>query len=178
MGLFSFLKNAGAKIFGSKRRETATVTTPEAPKAEPSKADVEAAMARDLESLVRGLGLGVDNLNVDFNSDIDTATIYGTVDTVEEQEKVILAVGNVDGVASVDERIQVRAEGTTTRSVLPEQNTASRFYTVKKGDTLWKIATEMYGDGTKHASIFEANRPMLKSPDAIYPDQVLRIPNA
>jgi len=53
---------------------------------------------------------------------------------------------------------------------------ASKFYTVERGDTLSKIAKEFYGDGSKYPAIFEANKPMLKSADLIYPGQVLRIP--
>ena len=51
------------------------------------------------------------------------------------------------------------------------------FYTVKKGDNLWKISEHFYKNGAKHAVIFEANRPMLTHPDKIYPGQVLRIPD-
>lgn len=47
---------------------------------------------------------------------------------------------------------------------------------MKSGDTLSKIAKDMYGDADKYPQIFEANKPMLKDPDKIYPGQVLRIP--
>ena len=49
-------------------------------------------------------------------------------------------------------------------------------YTVAKGDTLSKIAKEHYGNANKYPVIFEANKPMLKDPDEIYPGQRLRIP--
>ena len=49
-------------------------------------------------------------------------------------------------------------------------------YTVAKGDTLSKIAKEFYGEANKYHQIFEANKPMLKDPDKIYPGQMLRIP--
>lgn len=52
----------------------------------------------------------------------------------------------------------------------------SQFYTVKAGDTLSAIAKQVYGNANLYNKIFEANKPMLKSPDKIYPGQVLRIP--
>jgi nucleoid-associated protein YgaU len=47
---------------------------------------------------------------------------------------------------------------------------------VVRGDTLSKIAKQFYGDAMKYPAIFEANKPMLKHPDKIYPGQMLRIP--
>jgi nucleoid-associated protein YgaU len=49
-------------------------------------------------------------------------------------------------------------------------------YTVTSGDTLSKIAKAHYGDAMKHPQFFEANKPMLKDPDRIYPGQLLRLP--
>lgn len=49
-------------------------------------------------------------------------------------------------------------------------------YTVKSGDTLSAISKQVYGNANLYNKIFEANKPMLKSPDKIYPGQVLRIP--
>ena len=45
-----------------------------------------------------------------------------------------------------------------------------------KGDNLSKISKMHYGDPNKYMTIFEANKPMLKHPDKIYPGQMLRIP--
>ena len=60
----------------------------------------------------------------------------------------------------------------------PERKPAAEpvFHTVVKGDTLWKISEKTLGSGARYKEIFEANRPMLKDPDKIYPGQVLRIP--
>uniref|UniRef100_UPI003D0E461F LysM peptidoglycan-binding domain-containing protein n=1 Tax=Roseibium sp. TaxID=1936156 RepID=UPI003D0E461F len=78
---------------------------------------------------------------------------------------LILAAGNVLGVAKVEEDISVASSE-------PEAN----FHTVVKGDTLWKISEKAYGNGARYQAIFEANRPMLSDPDKICPGQVLRIP--
>jgi nucleoid-associated protein YgaU len=43
------------------------------------------------------------------------------------------------------------------------------------GDTLWKIADRMYGDGSKYIKIFEANTDVLEHPDRIFPGQELVI---
>ena len=53
---------------------------------------------------------------------------------------------------------------------------ASSTYTVQSGDTLWKIAETVYGDGSEHKKIFEANQDLLESPDRIFPGQELTIP--
>jgi nucleoid-associated protein YgaU len=53
---------------------------------------------------------------------------------------------------------------------------AEQFHEVKKGDTLWKIAEQYYGDGSLYMKIFEANRNILKDPNLIKVGQKLRIP--
>jgi nucleoid-associated protein YgaU len=47
---------------------------------------------------------------------------------------------------------------------------------VKKGETLWKIAEQYYGDGSLYKKIFEANQDILSNPDLIKVGQKLRIP--
>jgi nucleoid-associated protein YgaU len=91
--------------------------------------------------------------------------VGGGVADQASREKVILALGNVSGVAAVEDAIK-------PAQAAPE----ARMHTVKKGDTLWAIAKAQYGDGSRYTVIFEANRPMLEPPDKIYPGQVLRIP--
>jgi len=51
-----------------------------------------------------------------------------------------------------------------------------RVYVVELGDSLSKIAKEVYGDGSRWPEIFEANKDKISSPSRIYPGQELRIP--
>ncbi|MEM1124129.1 MAG: peptidoglycan-binding protein LysM, partial [Bacteroidota bacterium] len=116
-----------------------------------------------LKGVVNSLGLDVEDLDVNY--DDDTVTVYGSVDSQADKEKIILALGNVAGVAAVDDRMVVES---------PEPEAV--FYEVKKGDSLSKIAKAHYGDAMKYKELFAANQPMLKDPNKIYPGQVLRIP--
>jgi len=50
-------------------------------------------------------------------------------------------------------------------------------HTVKKGETLGKIAKHYYGNAMNYKEIFNANSVVLKNPDTIFPGQELVIPN-
>jgi nucleoid-associated protein YgaU len=154
MGLFDFVLNAGKKLFGPGDAEAAKSADPE----------VLTKRSAALENEIKSLGLEVEGLKVKMAG--DTAHVRGKVKTQADREKVVLALGNVEGVARVDDGgLEVTSPGG-----------AARMYTVQKGDTLSKIAKEHYGDANKYQAIFEANRPMLAHPDKIYPGQVLRVP--
>ncbi len=151
MGLFSFIKNAGAKVFGIGK------TTEEETK------ELAEQKADKLRSAIEAMGFNVTDLDIEVDG--DTVVVYGEAENQETKEKVVLLVGNTEGVANVDDRMDVAVE-----------EAIAQFYTVVKGDTLGKIAKEFYGNAMKYPVIFEANKPMLTHPDKIYPGQVLRIP--
>lgn len=123
----------------------------------------EAQAAESLKEHVAKVGLGNPNIQVSVEGDKVIAS--GEVASQEEKEKILLALGNVAGVSSVEDKI-------TVAQAAPE----ARFVTVKKGDTLSAIAKAEYGNANAYMKIFEANKPMLSHPDKIYPGQVLRIP--
>lgn len=162
MGLFSFIKNAGAKIFGIGKTdaEEAAEASADAAKA---KLKRETAAANNLEETINDLQLEVTGLNVHIVD--DRATIKGMAYNQATREKVILVVGNSNGIATVDDQMTVEHKE-------PE----AQFHTVVSGDTLGKIAKTYYGNAMKYPVIFDANKPMLTDPDKIYPGQVLRIP--
>jgi nucleoid-associated protein YgaU len=151
MNLINFVMSAGEKL-GLVKAEK-----------EESQDVANLRKAEALSQHVQRLKLTIDDLQVDFNDGL--ATVHGKAATQSEREKVILAIGNTEGVAQVDDRIEVAAA---------EQQ--ATYHTVESGDTLSKIAKAHYGNPMKYPVIFEANKPMLTDPDKIYPGQVLRIP--
>ncbi|MFW2078895.1 peptidoglycan-binding protein LysM [Acinetobacter sp. ULE_I010] len=156
MGLFDFIKGIGKKNTAPAEPQAAPATP-----AEPSAQEI----ANKLLGHIKALGLPVAGLSVSYNGATDSAAISGQVQTQADKEKIILAVGNIDHVAQVDDQMTVAT---------PESE--SKFYTVKSGDNLSKISKEYYGDANQYNKIFEANRPLLKNADDIFPGQVLRIP--
>ncbi|MEH6408095.1 MAG: peptidoglycan-binding protein LysM [Leeuwenhoekiella sp.] len=163
MGLFSFIKNAGAKVFGIGKTEKEEAADKAADKAAAT-LEANKKAAASLEDTVHDLSLEVENLKVTING--DTATVTGKAKDQTTKEKVVLVVGNTNGIAQVDDRMEV-----------DHKEPEAKFHTVVSGDNLSKIAKEYYGNAMKYPVIFEANKPMLTDPDKIYPGQVLRIPN-
>lgn len=147
MGVWDFVKKAGKKL-GIGGDDEDTAPAPEALKKE-----------------VEDLGLKADGLDISIEG--DTVKLKGRAPTQAEKEKIVLAVGNVAGVAKVEEEIATdEAEGEAV------------FHTVVSGDTLSAISQKYLGKASRYMEIFEANKPMLSNPDKIYPGQVLRIPKS
>lgn len=180
MALFNFLSNVGKSLFKGK---TTAAKTEETTTVSDGPSFIEKQRANMLTLSIQSLGLEVQDLDVAVSG--ETATVRGTVKNQADREKLILALGNVEGISAVDEYVQV--EGQTFTDEMKERSADeiinsgevkefSKFYTVEKGDTLGKIAKAFYGNAMKYPVIFEANKPMLTDPDKIYPGQVLRIP--
>ena len=164
MGLMSFLKEAGEKLFGRGEAKAAQDAVASAPTAENVAALSRAASAA-IVNYVNAQGLPGNRLDVSFDAASATVTVAGQVDDQATKEKILLCCGNVAGVAAVNDLMTV---------VSPEPE--AQFHVVVSGDNLSKIAKKFYGDANKYPAIFEANKPMLSHPDKIYPGQTLRIP--
>jgi len=197
MGVFDFAKEAGAKVgIGDSKEEKAQAASIEAAKEAAAKAKArnarlkarkeaseeakakaaadekaqeekdraaDTARSESTERYLKTMGFG--DLDVRVND--STAIIYGAAKDQATAERIVLAVGNIRGIEQVRDYLKVAAPA-------PE----SDMYVVQSGDSLSKIAKEVYGDAMRYPEIFEANKPMLTDPDLIFPGQVLRIPAA
>ena len=165
MGLLSFIKEAGEKLFSKGNAQAAMA------QAQANPADVEKVKAANdaagdaILDYINSQGLKATGLTVTFDGATSAASVFGIADDQATREKIILCAGNVHGVESVNDQMTV-----------DQSQPEAQYYTVVRGDTLSKIAKQYYGDANKYPAIFEANKPMLKSPDLIYPGQMLRIP--
>ena len=165
--LFDFAKDVGKKLFTS---------------------DAEAGL--NILHHINANNPGVKPLDVKFDDGV--VTLSGIAKTAAAKEKAILMAGNVEGVErvladdlEVDEPIPTVTPGATAGTAasadapaaeFPGVLPGTRYYTIEKGDTLYAIAKEFYGNGMKYPEIFEANREVIEDPDKIYPGQKIRIP--
>ncbi len=164
MGLIQFAKNVGRKLgIGDDDDKQQQPAQAAAPSPQQVKELHERRKGAALVKLVQDMGFQVADLGV--RVDDDKVTLTGKARSQEEREKIALLVGNVEGIGSVDDQLQT-----------DRQEPEGTFYEVKPGDTLSKISKQFYGDANKYNQIFEANKPMLKDADEIYPGQRLRIP--
>lgn len=165
MGLIDFVKDAGEKLFGRGSAQAAMKEAASSP-ADAAKAQAANAAAGDaILQYIKTQNLTATGLTVTFDGASATASVFGVAPDQATREKIVLCCGNVSGVASVKDMMSVDQSA-------PE----AQYYTVVAGDTLSKIAKQYYGDANKYPAIFDANKPMLSSPDRIYPGQKLRIP--
>ncbi|WP_281994433.1 LysM peptidoglycan-binding domain-containing protein [Ruegeria faecimaris] len=109
-------------------------------------------------SEIEGIDPGVYTLRVDEVA--SDGTVKSRLETPFKREPLeVLSVAEVDD------------------GPAPSQETpAIRSVTVQKGDTLWAISRERFGDGVLYVKLFEANRGAIRDPDLIYPGQVFTIP--
>jgi nucleoid-associated protein YgaU len=164
MGMLSFIKDAGQKLFGIGEAKAAQAAVEQAPSEENIKRMSDAA-GDAIAAYINEMGLTVTGLTVAFDAPSGEVTVYGVAADQETKEKVLLCCGNVSGVATVNDQMSV-----------DQSADESEYYTVESGDNLSKISKAFYDSPNHYMAIFEANQPMLSHPDKIYPGQLLRIP--
>ena len=165
MGMLDFVKEAGEKLFGLGKAKAAMQDVAAAPADDAKVKAANDAAGDAIVDYIKSQNLSATGLTVTYDGSSATVTVYGVAPDQATMEKIVLCCGNVSGVAKVNNMMSVDQSA-------PEAN----YYTVVSGDNLSKISKAQYGDPNKYMKIFEANKPMLKDPDKIYPGQVLRIP--
>ncbi len=107
---------------------------------------------------IEGVDPGVYTLRVDEVA--PDGTVASRLETPFKREPVeVLRAAEASGSSGAEGQVP------TIRSV-----------TVQKGDTLWAISRDRFGDGILYVKLFEANRDSIRDPDLIYPGQIFTIP--
>ncbi|MFN3596318.1 MAG: peptidoglycan-binding protein LysM [Rubricoccaceae bacterium] len=156
MGLLSFVRDAGANLFGG------------------GKGNEAEAIKKEIE---KALGSNISDVAVRYDN--GAVSLQGEAKSQAAKEKAALIAGNVKGVERVDDsgiRVAGAPQQAAEAAAQPAASASAQFYTIKSGDTLSKIAKEFYGDANAYDKIFEANREVIGHPDKIYPGQQIRIP--
>ena len=117
-----------------------------------------AANQADVGQALQGAGVNVFNLKV---KDIGGMTaVYGSVASAQDKQKAEQAIEAKVGKISNHIEVQVGSTGSTG-------SLGGRSYVVKSGDSLSKIAKEVYGDASQWKKIHAANADLIKDPDKI-----------
>ncbi|HSG38378.1 MAG TPA: BON domain-containing protein, partial [Thermoanaerobaculia bacterium] len=111
MGLIEFVKNVGRKLkIGDQDEKPQQGQTRPAVDQGANQQQVAQAQERGREtalaSLVKQMGFNTEGLVVDIEG--DKVTLRGNVVSQEEREKIVLLVGNHEGIGSVDDQLNVK----------------------------------------------------------------------
>ena len=154
-----------------------------------SKSEPAAEVTTSPSQLLRDAGLDPSGLKFGFGN--ASVTVSGTIAEESQRQKILDVLSAIPGIDDVQDQLAVAvAEIPDTQPAASAQTSAeftepaeieatdagARTYTVVSGDTLWKIAEQMYGNGSEYMKIFEANTDLLENPDRIFPGQELKIP--
>lgn len=74
-------------------------------------------------------------------------------------------------------RVAVRIEVPFSRAGPGELVLAAGTIVVQPGNSLWRIARAVYGQGPRYSVIYQANSDQIRDPDLIYPGQVFTLPD-
>ena len=148
---------------------------------------------------IRTLGLSI--LSVDYDAagfirvagrGLPDATILAYLDNqaigqtrVAEDERWLIApedaveeglyqlrVDQVNGAGEVIARLETVFARTVFIADLPRD----RMVVVQPGNSLWRLARRIYGEGILYSVIYEANQDQIRDPDLIYPGQIFIAP--
>jgi nucleoid-associated protein YgaU len=155
VSLMSFDREAGADLL-------ATGAVP--PNGEAA-LSAPATLCRAIEVHLDRLGLRADGLEVTYDRGRSVLRVSGCAASQDIRERILLCCGNVRGVAAVDDRMTV---------VMPSE--ASRWRFVQPGDTLARIANDLYRDARREQQLRAANQPLIGDTDELQPGWLLRVP--
>jgi nucleoid-associated protein YgaU len=118
-----------------------------------------------VQAHLASLGLKAMDLELAFDAERAILQVSGCAPDQDARERIVLCCGNVRGVAAVDDRMTV---------FMPSE--VSRWRFVQPGDTLARIATDVYRDAQRAPQLRAANQPLVGDTEDPQPGWLLRVP--
>ena len=163
MARFKFISDAGIQLPEIKQKGAHTANKSRKEEDE-NDTSINTAAADRLAQQVFECEIPVSDLRIQVED--ETVYLSGTVGDQESREKLILLVGNVQGISEVNEEVVVEKEGEE-----------AHFHTVTNEDNLEIIAEKYLDSGNRVEEIINANSPFLNQEADVYPGMVIRIPH-
>ena len=135
-----------------------------------------AGREQQIEQAIRAQGVQVQNLKIQ-DHDGKVVSVKGTVASADLKARVEQIAESIPGV-KIANHLTVSGSGSGGLLGGDGAAVAGGTYTVKSGDSLSKIAKQVYGDASKWKVIHEANKAKVPNPDLIHPGDQLTIPKA
>ena len=93
-------------------------------------------------------------------------------ETIEKAPKTKVAAL---GAESLPKKKEMKRESVSSKTENDSKGPITSHYVVKSGDSLWKIAAKVYGNGRKYKQLIKLNPDVLKNPGSIKPNTKLRV---
>ncbi|MEO3433729.1 LysM peptidoglycan-binding domain-containing protein [Inquilinus sp. CAU 1745] len=123
--------------------------------------DAEVRLYLDNELVASGRADSQGAFTVRPDRPVDTGTYHLRVDEVTEE-------GSVSARAETPFQ---RADPAAIQAALADGQVI-----VQPGNSLWRIARRLYGEGIQYTVIYQANADQIRDPDLIYPGQIFTVP--
>ncbi|WP_288900479.1 Ig-like domain-containing protein [uncultured Sneathiella sp.] len=87
-----------------------------------------------------------------------------------------LRIDQHDETGKVISRVELPFQKAPASDVVLAQTSGSFSAIVQPGNSLWRIARRVYGEGMEYTVIYQANQDQIRDPDLIYPGQIFTLP--
>lgn len=122
--------------------------------------------------------LMITETSINYDVYLDDYTAEATGGNGDYEYSVAFLEAKAVEIYTVNElNIKPSAKSTTNSATTRPPAATAKTYTVKSGDSLWKIAQKSLGKGGRYPEIFNLNKDKIKNPNLIYPGQVLTLPS-
>jgi hypothetical protein len=131
-----------------------------------------------------GKGIPGKNIRVYVNNRPVGSTVVGEDGTWSLRPEATVAPGThnlridqTEADGKVISRVELPFQREAASDVLLARENGSVSAIVQPGNSLWRIARRVYGQGIQYTVIYQANQDQIRDPDMIFPGQIFKLPD-